>query len=51
MNLLLALDRSECSEAALAALIEQIPPDGTAVRVIDVLGTRGAGARAHASQE
>lgn len=39
MNLLLAFDDSECSAAALAALLEQFPPDRTAVRVIHVLGS------------
>jgi nucleotide-binding universal stress UspA family protein len=37
MNLLLALDDSECSEAALGVVIDQFRPDGTDVRVIHVI--------------
>jgi nucleotide-binding universal stress UspA family protein len=37
MNLLLALDDSDCSETALAVLVEQFRPGGTTVRVIHVI--------------
>ena len=37
MKLLLALDDSDCSEAALASLIEQFPTDDTKVRVLHVV--------------
>lgn len=34
MNILLAVDRSECSEAAVQALIERFRPGGVHVRVL-----------------
>jgi nucleotide-binding universal stress UspA family protein len=37
MNLLLALDDSECSETALGVVIDQFRPQGTDVRVIHVI--------------
>jgi nucleotide-binding universal stress UspA family protein len=37
MNLLLAFDDSDCSEAALSGLIDQFRPDGAEVRVIHVI--------------
>jgi nucleotide-binding universal stress UspA family protein len=38
MKLLLAIDESPCSDAAVRAVIDQFRPEGTAIRVLHVIG-------------